>query len=279
MHFFVTGATGFLGSHFLKKALSLNIEVTALSRSNSFQKIKLSKQPKWCNGTLSDNWTRELSSCDTLVHFAAEGVIDNFDNWERCFDTNFVQFQNLMKNACNAGIKKFLICGSCFEYGKSGDLYSEIPTFAELKPIGAYASSKAAAGLAALEFSKRKKLNLILARLFHVYGEGENPKRFWPSLVNAALNGSDFKMTLGEQKRNFTHVDLMISMLLDLCFDLESIPEGGVIRNLGSSNNSSLKNFAIKEWERLGAAGSIKFGELSYKKNEVMSYVPLLETL
>ena len=279
MHFFVTGATGFLGSHFLKKALSLNHEVTALSRSNSFQRIKLSRQPKWCIGSLSDNWTKDLSNCDTLVHFAAEGVIDNFDNWERCFDINFVQFQNLMKNAFDVGIKKFLICGSCFEYGKSGDLYSEIPTFAELKPIGAYASSKAAAGLAALEFSKRKKLNLILARLFHVYGEGENPKRFWPSLVKAALNGSDFKMTLGEQKRNFTHVDQMISMLIDLCSDLEFIPEGGVIRNVGSSNNSSLKDFAIKEWQRLGAAGSIKFGELSYKKNEVMSYVPLLENL
>tara|TARA_B100000886_G_scaffold334947_1_gene291247 strand:- start:187 stop:1029 length:843 start_codon:yes stop_codon:yes gene_type:complete len=279
VHFFVTGATGFLGSQFVKRALSLNHEVTALSRFNSFQRIKLSKQPKWCVGTLSDNWTRDLSSCDTLVHFAAEGVIDNFDNWERCFDINFVQFQNLIKNAFNVGIKKFLICGSCFEYGKSGDLYEKIPTYAELKPIGAYASSKAAAGLAALEFAKRKKLNLILARVFHVYGEGENPKRFWPSLVEAALNGSDFKMTLGEQKRNFTRVDQMISMLIDLCFDLESIPKGGVIRNLGSSNNSSLKNFAINEWERLGATGAIKFGELPYKKNEVMSYVPLLETL
>ena len=279
VHFFVTGATGFLGSHFLKKALTLNHEVTALSRSNSFQKNKFSKQPKWCIGSLSDNWTKDLTSCDTLVHFAAEGVISNFDDWEKCFDINFVQFQNLMKDACNVGIKKFLICGSCFEYGKSGDFYDEIPTFAELRPIGAYASSKAAAGLAALELAKSKKLNLILARLFHVYGEGEHPKRFWPSLVKAALSGSDFKMTLGEQKRNFTHVDQMISMLIDLCIDLESIPQGGVVKNLGSSNNSSLKNFAIKEWKRLGATGSIKFGELSYKNNEVMSYVPLLENL
>lgn len=277
MHFFVSGATGFLGSHFVQKTLSLNHKVTALSRVNSVSRIKLLKQPKWCRGALTDDWSEDLRNCDIFVHCAAEGVVNNFDDWERCFEINFIQSQALIKNAFNAGIKKFLICGSCFEYGISGDSYEYIPTFAELKPIGAYSTSKAAAGLSALEFAKNRDLKLILARLFHVYGEGENPKRFWPSLVKAALDGKDFKMTLGEQKRNFTHVNEMTTMLIDLCLNIDSIQQGGLVKNLGSLNNSSLNNFAKKEWERLGATGLIKFGEIPYKKNEVMSYVPLIE--
>ena len=43
---------------------------------------------------------------------------------------------------------------------------------------------------------KIKKLKLILARLFHIYGEGEDSHRFWPSLVKAAKEGKDFKMTM-----------------------------------------------------------------------------------
>ena len=277
MHFFVTGATGFIGSYFVKKAISLEHKVTALSREKSFSKVSLKKEPIWCKGDLDQDWSSYLKECDVFVHFAAEGVVNNFDNWERCLDINFIKSESIIRNAFQSGIEKFLICGSCFEYGFSGDEYEEIPVNAQLKPIGAYSYSKALAGLSALNFAKTNNLKLILARLFHVYGTGENPRRFWPSLVNAAINGHDFKMTYGEQLRNFSRVEDVVKTLLDFCNDFNTIQKGGLVRNVGSKNNLYLKDFAFKEWERLKAKGKIELGTYPYKVNEVMSYVPELD--
>ena len=52
-------------------------------------------------------------------------------------------------------------------------------------------------------------------RIFQVYGNGENPSRFWPSLKHCALNGSDFDMTLAEQVRDFIEVKDVAKMILD----------------------------------------------------------------
>ena len=94
------------------------------------------------------------------------------NNWDYCFDVNVNQSLALWKSAVDNGIKKFLICGSCYEYGKREKIYS-IPTNAELKPIGAYGTSKAVASISALGLTRTFDLNLVIARLFHTYGEGE----------------------------------------------------------------------------------------------------------
>ena len=176
-----------------------------------------------------------------------------------------------------AGIDKFLVCGSCFEYGFSGNEYLKIPINAQLKPIGAYAYSKAVSGLSSLNIAKNKKLKLILARLFHIYGEGEDSHRFWPSLVKAAKEGKDFKMTKGNQLRNFTNVQQAVTSLLNLCNDLDFVQEGGIIKNVGSNNNLKLKDFAYQEWKKLNAKGNIILGYYPYKENEIMSYMPELD--
>lgn len=277
MHFFVTGATGFIGSNFINKALAKDYQVTALSKQKSSPKISLCKEPVWCRGDLEDDWSSQLSECDVFVHFAAEGVVNNSENWNKCLEVNYIKSDTIIRNAYDSGIRKFLICGSCFEYGFSGDEYKEIPVNAKLKPIGPYSYSKALAGLSALNFAKNNNLSLILARLFHVYGLGENPHRFWPSLVDAALKGSNFKMTYGKQLRNFSTVEETVSKLISFCLDLESLERGGLVRNVGSKNNMSLREFAEREWARLGAKGSIKYGSYPYKEKEVMSYIPELD--
>ena len=273
----MTGATGFIGSNFVNKALSSNHRVTALCPNNSFPRVPLIKEPFWCRGNLSDNWNSYLKDCDFFVHFASEGVTKNNEDWKKCLDINFVQTECLIRKAFSCGINKFLICGSCSEYGISGNEYIKIPVDAQLKPVDAYGYSKALAGLAALNFAKNNNLKLVLARLFHVYGKGENPNRFWPSLVKAANNGDDFDMTLGNQLRNFTPVEEVVSKLFNFCINMDSLNSGGIIKNVGSSNNLSLKDFAFAEWQRLKAKGEIKLGILPYRNKEIMSYIPELD--
>ena len=112
----------------------------------------------------------------------------------------------LLLNDRISGVKYFIIAGSCFEYGKSGNRYSYIPTDAPLEPSNSYATSKALASIAIRQWAEEHRVALEILRVFHVYGEGELFTRFWPSLRSAALEGRDFPMTNGEQLRDFQPV-------------------------------------------------------------------------
>jgi UDP-glucose 4-epimerase len=274
MRIFLTGSTGFIGSHVIQQAMAAGHEIVALRRPGSEARIPLVRQPHWLDGALTDDWSAALAGCDALLHLAAYGVAIGANDWEGCFKTNVTDSILLWRRAVYAGIRRFLIVGSCFEYGRSGERYETIPVTAPLEPTTAYGASKAAASMAALALAVEMQLQLVLARPFHVYGPGEAAGRFWPSLVDAATSGQDLLMTTGLQVRDFQPVGEAASQLL---FYLQNPKvQQGVPRvvNLGTGEPRSLLVFAQEEWSRLQATGELRPGSVPYRVNEVLSYVP-----
>ncbi|QPN65842.1 NAD(P)-dependent oxidoreductase [Synechococcus sp. CBW1006] len=278
MRIFLTGGTGFIGSHVLKQALAAGHQVLALRRRKSEPRIRLEQQPQWCEGALTDDWSEALAGCDAFLHLAAYGVAAGAYDWDGCFQTNVIDSLQLWRKAATAGIRRFLIVGSCFEYGRSGERYEVIPPSAPLEPTTAYGASKAAASMAALALAVDKQLQLILARPFHVYGEGEAPERFWPMLVAAALSGDDLPMTSGDQIRDFQPVEQAAKQLLSWLESSEIRPGKPQVVNLGTSEYRSLLSFAQQEWLRLHASGELKPGAIPQRHNEVLRYVPQVST-
>lgn len=276
MKIFLTGGTGFIGSHFLEHALAEGHQITALKRSPmSETKILLKSSPKWLGKKFEDVTVEDLNDSDVLVHLAAHSVMYPFDSLQNCIRYNVVEPLNLFNKAAEAGIKNFVVAGTCFEYGKSGEKYDFIPSDAPLEPTQTYSTSKAMASLAFQQFASDNKVFLSIHRIFHVYGEGENPVRLWPSLKKAALNGEDFPMTKGEQIRDFISVSDVALHFLDAC-KIENNQIGSKIVNVGSGKPESLLNFSIKWWKKWGAQSDLLVGALPYREGEVMRYVPLV---
>ena len=167
MKLFLTGGTGFIGSHFLKAALEAGHQVLALRREYSQPRLSLSLQPIWLQGSLSDDWSSALKGCDVLVHLAAAGVNPEFSDWQELFSVNVSQSLNLWLQAQEAGVRRLVICGSCSEYGRSGEQYEFIPVTAPLQPTNAYGASKASASLAAIGLATQMNLEVVLLRPFH----------------------------------------------------------------------------------------------------------------
>jgi nucleoside-diphosphate-sugar epimerase len=72
---FVTGATGYIGAHFVKAAMTAGHEIVALLRVPGMApRIAWPKAPRWIDGTFDDVTTEQLRGCGVLVHFAAIGV-------------------------------------------------------------------------------------------------------------------------------------------------------------------------------------------------------------
>lgn len=273
MRIFVTGGTGFIGSHFLRAALRAGHTVMALRRRGSAPRTPLEREPQWVEGDLESDFTGELAQAEALVHLAAAGVDPSTASWTECFRWNVTAALVLWQRAADVGIKDFVVCGSCFEYGRSAERYDRIPVTAPLEPVGPYAASKAAATVAALGLAVDRQLRLVVLRPFHVFGDGESENRFWPSMRRAAFGGADFPMTPGEQIREFAPVDLVAEAFLAALKDPPA-PAMPKIRNIGVGVPQTLRAFAESWWSRWNAPGKLKIGALAYRGNEVMRYVP-----
>ena len=277
MNIFITGASGFIGSNLLKKLLQSGHNITAVSHTSKVDVDFNHPNLRVVTGSLNDDFSIHFKEIDYLIHVASYGVVSGSNQWEKCFDVNVTQYLKLLLTAIKSGVKQYLVFGSCFEYGRSGEMHSEIPINAVCLPTTAYSASKCAATSLSYALAVQHQLKMIIVRPFHVYGEGENSNRFWPSLINAARSGENFLMTEGEQVRDFQCVDDTVNQILNLMNDLDVKGGTPVLANLGTSNPQKLIDFAKSTWESSNAKGSLVPGAIPYRENEVMRYTPKVE--
>lgn len=278
MHIFVTGATGFIGSHFVRKAIAVGHTVTALRHRTSISPdTPWPHPPRWLSESLVTLSTKHLEGVDAIAHFAAVGVSPRVATWDELQDVNIHSTIRLCQLAKKLGCR-ITISGSYAEYGLSGNRYSCIPANAPLEPTFPYAASKAAASVLATSFARSECIELAYLRIFNAYGEGQFERNLWPSLRLAALNGDDFPLTLGEQVRDFVDVETVSTMFLASLSTSSIVPGKPLVANAGSGNPQTTLDFCRHWWQRWNAKGHLKIGALPYRKGEVMRYVPELDS-
>jgi UDP-glucose 4-epimerase len=276
MKIFVTGASGFIGLHFLDRAMAAGHQVVGLTRNSSPPVFSSNegRQPVWVCKSIGEVRPTDLEGIDALVHLAAAGVSPRPALWEECFKVNVSETIRLVESALTSGIRRIVATGSFAEYGEAGLRYDKIPVNAPLEPSDAYASSKAAASVALRAMCRSRNFELVYLRLFSVFGPGQFKSNLWPSLHAAAVAGQDFPMTHGEQIRDFIDVATVADRLLNAC-ERADIDKGKPnLANLGSGNPQRVREFCEYWWHAWGATGKLQIGALPYRENEVMRYVP-----
>ena len=325
---FLTGSSGFIGSHFLKAALEAGHEVVALRYPGTQPVIPIPESDRltWIDGDLNsflparaeqeedrrleiedpqsggdrrpeiedaNTPTSQLPSSNScasaaisqlpspiscgeaaLVHMAAYGVSPQPCTLEKAFQINVTDSLLLVERAINAGISRLFLCGTCMEYGRNAENLEFIPANTAFAPVGAYAASKAAQSMAIAALCQERNIPLTILRLFSVYGEGQHPDNFWPSLRRAALAGDDFPMSPGEQIRDFIPVEQVAQAFLKALELPPSALRSPLVANVGTGHPQTLLAFAEHWWEKWGATGKLIPGALPYRDNEVMRYVP-----
>ena len=277
MNLFVTGATGFIGSHFVPIALSNGFRVTAMrSSEKSAPRIPWTQYPSYVTKPLDSLEESDFAGADAVIHLAAHSVHLPYDSLDNCIYWNVIAPLRSFFKAREAGVKRFVIAGSCFEFGMSAERYDFIPPNAPLEAIGAYPASKAAASIAFNSFAAETDSIVSVHRLFNVYGEGELASRLWPTLKAAAYSGHDVPMTGGMQVRDFSCVKSVSKHLMDAIGNYQIKPGIAYFENVGCGTPTTVRQFAEFWWKEWKANGNLLFGALPYRKNEAMRYVPLL---
>lgn len=269
MKIFLTGGTGFVGSHFLVQALKAGHDVVAQRRPGSRPRIKLSKEPAWIDRALDQDFSKELIGCDAIVHLASHTPNPPYAPLDECIYWNVFATIKLLQQAAENNVSNFIVAGSYFEYGEAAQGQQYIHPGTEMRPKLTYPISKAAATTACLGLARQMNLKLKILRIFQVFGEGESKSRFWPSLCMAAKEGRDFAMSSGTQIRDFISVeDVAKKFIEELDFSgiNRGIPE---IYNVGTGEGKSVLSFAQEWWVNLNAQGKLMPGDLKWREGEL----------
>jgi nucleoside-diphosphate-sugar epimerase len=268
----VTGATGFIGGHFIN-VVPEETQIFSPTRNKSKPKIKLNRTINWINKELDCIEPEDFKEINVLVHFASCGVSPQKASWDELYYWNVDCTLRLLRSAAEAGVDKVIIAGSYIEYGLSADNYEYIPPTAALLPTTPYASSKAAAFELAHAFCINAKISLVYNRIFSAFGEGQYYGNLWPSLRKSAIESQDFNMTSGEQIRDFIPVEeVALSFLQDLKLNYGKNfnPQ---VRNICSGKGTSVLEFANYWWKIWNAKGKLVPSKIPSRKDEPIRFV------
>lgn len=204
----LTGATGFVGRQVLKALLREGRPVRIVARSGNVATLGAMKGVEQVITTpdlfceTADWWAKTCKGVDTIVHvawYAEPGKYLTSPQNLDCLSGTIALAQGAMR----AHVRRFIGVGTCFEYDLStGDLSTETP----LDPTSPYAAAKTAAYLSLSQTLPAQGMEFGWCRLFYLYGEGEDARRFVPYLRAQLEKGEPAELTSGTQIRDFMDV-------------------------------------------------------------------------
>ena len=239
----VTGGAGFIGSHFVKRALRTHpdwhiVNLDKLTYSGNVENLPDGKRHEFVKGDIAD---RDLVASlwkdgfECVINFAAETHVDRSLLWADAFiKTDVLGTFTLLEAARQFGVKKFVQISTDEVYGSlaTGAATEDSP----LRPTNPYAASKAAADLLARTFG----LPVIITRCTNNYGPNQHPEKFIPLCITNALEDKPLPLYGdGRYVRDWIHVEdhcAAIDFLIDR-------GQPGEIYNIAGGNE--VENLAI----------------------------------
>jgi len=214
MRLLLTGAGGLVGRHVAARAAAEpGIDLVAAGRSHP---TDLPKSAVFHEADLSDAATASALIADVrpshIIHAAWETAHPTF--WHDMANLDWVIATAAMaKSFAEAGGTRFVQVGSCAQYDWSDGRCVEGVT--PDRPATRYGRAKLAA-FRAVEAAATDRFEAAEARLFHLYGPGENPARFVPTICRSHLRGAVPRLGSGRHRRDLLHADDVARALLAL---------------------------------------------------------------
>lgn len=252
----LTGATGFVGRQILKALGDTDVNIVPVVRPGKESSLneltnveRVISSPDIFTEN-SDWWAKQCECVDVVIHAAWYAEPGKYLKSPLNIDC-LIGSLNLGKGAVEAGVKRFVGIGTCFEYDLSAGVLS-IDT--PLKPVSMYAGTKAALYIALSQSLPQQSVEFAWCRLFYLFGEGEDERRLVPYLHKQLAKSEAVELTSGEQIRDFMDVCEAGKMLADIALNSKT----GAI-NICSGQPVTVREIAEKIADIYGRRDLLRF--------------------
>lgn len=233
MKILLTGATGFVGKALLPHLIRAEHEITLLSRqphNGEIQEI-IANKLMWAQEVHG----KKFDLCIHLAWITTPGIYLDSPVNDRLADATIRLAEGLFAD----GLPHFLALGTCLEYAPHQILPCNENT-TPISPVSTYAKSKERARLGIAEAAKRHGAGYTWARLFHLYGLGEDPNRIPSTFLRTLREGNPLLLKTPQAIKDWIEISDVTSALI-LLAEIET-PQFEV--NLGTGCGVSINALA-----------------------------------
>jgi len=267
MRALVTGAAGFIGSHVVRALVARGVKVVASDRPGAtWSSLPGSPAPAareeadlGANAGAVALASRHRP--DLLVHLAwyarPQDYLTSRENLRSVEATN-----RLVAAALDRGCRRIVGVGTCLEYGASDRPSLETDSAA---PDELYSVCKHAARLVAERLTAVGGASFAWARVFHLHGPGEDPRRLVPMVAGKLRRGEPVNLSPGDQVRDYLRVEDVADAIAAV-----AVSDAAGTVNVCSGAPCSLRQFLLAVGKAVGRPELLRFGAIPYRPGERM---------
>jgi UDP-glucose 4-epimerase len=246
MRVLITGGSGFIGHHLVRRLLDRGDDVVVLDDFSTGLEWRLAPyldRISLIRGSILErvDLDRAAASCEVILHEAAVASVAQslLDPW-RTNEVNVGGTIEVVLAAHRTGVRRVVLAGSSSVYGATEDLPCRESQRAT--PQSPYGASKLASEHFLHALGQAHGVETAALRYFNVYGSGQDPSQEYsaviPRFITAILAGE--RPTIygdGEISRDFIHVDDVVDA--NLLAASPSTPSG-LTANIATGTSVSL---------------------------------------
>jgi CDP-paratose synthetase len=264
MNILLTGGTGFIGSHLIKRLQKEGHSVHLIARPHSKVEGLKGIHVYTFDGNV-ENLTSYIESkkINGVIHLASLFLAQHKpEQLKDLIESNVLFSTQVLEAASKSNVKWFINTGTFWQHHKD-KAYS---------PVNLYAATKQAFETIAQYYRETSSLSFVTLKLSDTFGPHDTRSKVFNLWVKISATGETLGMSPGKQIMDISYIDNVIDGFIQLMKLAEKDPKkvNGKSYALQSSERMTLQKLSKVFEEVTGKKLSIIWGEKEYRPREVM---------
>jgi nucleoside-diphosphate-sugar epimerase len=268
MNILLTGATGFIGGHLVRRLVERGEPVHVVARARSDLSVLDDVRERLVvhvhDGTM-DGMRRLVGEAAPacVLHLASLFISEHKTaDVEPLIESNMMFGAQLLEAMALAGCTRIVNAGTAWQH------YHDAP----YNPVDLYAATKQAFEDLLQFYVEARDFSAVTLKLFDTYGPGDRRRKLLRVLAEAAQTGKTIDMVEGSQVLDLVHVDDDVDAFLT-ARDRVMAAESGLHERFGISSGEpmTLRDLVARFEKASGVKINARWGIRPYREREVMT--------